>query len=89
MKNTTEQTTKKEQVVLTFQSIACEGFNVRSNFDRRERVNQILANMCGSDGETYRRMFEFDRTKYPTFDSMYSAMPVKVNRNIGMTITIL
>jgi hypothetical protein len=56
-----------------FNEIAFEKFNTRSSKDNRRKVNMICVSYLDTNGDEYRKAYEFSRdTKY---DSMLNAIP--------------
>ena len=53
-----------------------EQFNVRSNKDKRKKVNRVVVAYKDNNGDEYRKSYEFP-TSY-TFDKMKAKIPTRI-----------
>ena len=57
----------------TFNAVEQENFNVRNNFDRRKKENNLVVSYKDESGIEYRKRFCFPVTT--TFDKMIKQVP--------------
>ena len=60
-------------MTLQLNEIIKESFNVRSNKDRRKKVNKIIASYLDNTGIEYRKGYEFDTIT--SYDNMIKFIP--------------
>lgn len=65
-----------QEIVASFNEIADEEYNVRSQKDGRKIVNRLIIGYKATNGDEYRKRFEFD--KKASYQDMISQIPQQI-----------